>query len=163
MTDNFVLIFVLVVLLVAFDFWTVKNVTGRLLVGLRYWNESKEDGTNVWVFESREPTRPLNPTDSRIFWTALYVSPILWTVFAIVSIIKFNPQWLALVAVSLTLSTVNLVGYMKCDRDAKAKWSGYAADAMGGGGGFVGSMFRKGMTNVMFGNSGSSGAGNNGR
>ncbi len=27
------------VLLLAFDFWTVKNVSGRLLVGLRWWNE----------------------------------------------------------------------------------------------------------------------------
>ena len=53
-TDNFVLVFVVVVLLLAFDFWTVKNVTGRLLVGLRWWNEVKEDGTNVWIFESRQ-------------------------------------------------------------------------------------------------------------
>jgi hypothetical protein len=29
----------MVTLLLAFDFWTVKNVTGRLLVGLRWWNE----------------------------------------------------------------------------------------------------------------------------
>jgi hypothetical protein len=34
------------------DFWTVKNVSGRLLVGLRWWNEIKEDGESVWVFES---------------------------------------------------------------------------------------------------------------
>lgn len=24
----------------------------RLLVGLRWWNEVKEDGTEVWIFES---------------------------------------------------------------------------------------------------------------
>lgn len=27
------------VTLLAFDFWTVKNVSGRLLVGLRWWNK----------------------------------------------------------------------------------------------------------------------------
>ncbi len=32
-------IFIVVVLLFAFDFWTVKNVTGRLLVGLKWWSE----------------------------------------------------------------------------------------------------------------------------
>jgi len=53
-TNNFVLVFVIVVLLLSFDFWTVKNVTGRLLVGLRWWNEVREDGTNYWVFESRQ-------------------------------------------------------------------------------------------------------------
>lgn len=45
--------FVIIILLLSFDFWTVKNVTGRLLVGLRWWNEIKEDGSNLWIFESR--------------------------------------------------------------------------------------------------------------
>ena len=26
---------------------------GRLLVGLRWWNDVKDDGSNVWVFESK--------------------------------------------------------------------------------------------------------------
>ena len=51
--NDFITGFICCVLLLAFDFWTVKNVTGRLLVGLRWWNEVKEDGTNVWVFESK--------------------------------------------------------------------------------------------------------------
>ena len=42
------------ILLHSFDFWTVKNVSGRLLVGLRWWNEIHEDGSNIWVFESKE-------------------------------------------------------------------------------------------------------------
>lgn len=33
-----------VIVLSAFDFWTVKNVTGRLLVGLRWWSEPRVDG-----------------------------------------------------------------------------------------------------------------------
>ena len=37
-TSNFVLVCVVCILLLAFDFWTVKNVSGRLLVGLRWWN-----------------------------------------------------------------------------------------------------------------------------
>lgn len=51
-TDNFTLVFVITILLLAFDFWTVKNISGRLLVGLRWWNEIQPDGTNKWVFES---------------------------------------------------------------------------------------------------------------
>ena len=41
---NYIFAFVLVMLSLAADFWTVKNVSGRLLVGLRWWNEIKEDG-----------------------------------------------------------------------------------------------------------------------
>jgi hypothetical protein len=51
-TDNFTLVFVITILLLAFDFWTVKNISGRLLVGLRWWNEIQPDGSNKWVFES---------------------------------------------------------------------------------------------------------------
>jgi len=53
-TSNFVIVFVITVLLLAFDFWTVKNVSGRMLVGLRWWNEVKDDGSNEWIFESRQ-------------------------------------------------------------------------------------------------------------
>jgi hypothetical protein len=30
----------------------VKNVTGRLLVGLRWWNEGNSETGNAWRFES---------------------------------------------------------------------------------------------------------------
>lgn len=31
-----------------------QNVSGRLLVGLRWWNQVDEDGKSQWVFESRK-------------------------------------------------------------------------------------------------------------
>lgn len=44
----------LVVVLLALDFWTVRNVSGRTLVGLRFWNQVDEDGSSYWVFEHRD-------------------------------------------------------------------------------------------------------------
>lgn len=32
----------------------MKNVTGRLMVGLRWWNYVDDDGVSHWVFESRK-------------------------------------------------------------------------------------------------------------
>lgn len=55
-SGHFVELFLTVILLLAFDFWTVKNVTGRLLVGLRWWNKVDEDGTSTWMFESKKVT-----------------------------------------------------------------------------------------------------------
>lgn len=49
-----VLNFVLIILFSSAEFWVVKNVSGRLLVGLRWWNEVREDGRSVWLFESRD-------------------------------------------------------------------------------------------------------------
>ena len=45
-------VFIAVAILSAFDFWVVKNLTGRILVGLRWWSQIREDGTEEWIFES---------------------------------------------------------------------------------------------------------------
>ncbi|OTF80893.1 hypothetical protein BLA29_006778, partial [Euroglyphus maynei] len=45
--------FVILVFLISLDFWLVKNITGRLLVGLRWWNYIDDDGQSHWVFENR--------------------------------------------------------------------------------------------------------------
>ncbi|KAL3762220.1 hypothetical protein ACHAWU_004758 [Discostella pseudostelligera] len=43
---------VLCILLLAADFWVVKNITGRLLVGLRWWNKvDPVSGKTNWIFE----------------------------------------------------------------------------------------------------------------
>ena len=43
------------------DFWITKNISGRFLVGLRWWNEVKKDGKEVWIFESKnEKPKNLN-------------------------------------------------------------------------------------------------------
>lgn len=52
--DSFITSFVFVILLLSADFWTVKNITGRLLVGLRWWNYVDDNGASHWVYESKE-------------------------------------------------------------------------------------------------------------
>jgi hypothetical protein len=49
---SYVINFVVTAALLAIDFWIVKNVTGRLLVGLRWWNDVDEQGRSTWRFES---------------------------------------------------------------------------------------------------------------
>jgi hypothetical protein len=53
-TSNYILSIVIVVVLLSMDFWNTRNVCGRTLVGLRYWNQVDEDGESAWVFESRD-------------------------------------------------------------------------------------------------------------
>eukprot|EP01111_Echinosteliopsis_oligospora_P016372 TRINITY_DN6779_c0_g1_i1.p1 TRINITY_DN6779_c0_g1~~TRINITY_DN6779_c0_g1_i1.p1 ORF type:complete len:214 (-),score=68.43 TRINITY_DN6779_c0_g1_i1:51-692(-) len=121
---SFVIMFVVITLLVAFDFWTVKNVTGRLLVGLRWWNEVHEDGTNRWIFESVEDKSIINDTESKIFWISLFITPVIWGLMFLSAI--FNILWLPVVAISLALSSANVYGYWKCSRDAKKRLQGAA-------------------------------------
>lgn len=53
-SSGFIVNFVIIIILLSMDFWTVKNITGRLLVGLRWWNYVDEEGVSHWVFESRK-------------------------------------------------------------------------------------------------------------
>lgn len=119
--DSYVFIFVVCILLLAFDFWTVKNVSGRLLVGLRWWNKINEDGTSEWVFESHEGMAEIDPLDARVFWVGLYTTPAIWAFLFIIAVLKFNVQWAVIVMVALTLSGANIIGYTKCKKDAKQK------------------------------------------
>ncbi|KAJ2156752.1 Golgi apparatus membrane protein tvp23 [Coemansia sp. RSA 552] len=126
-TDNFILLFVLCVLTLAVDFWTVKNISGRLLVGLRWWNEVREDGTNEWIFESRDVNVPVNASDSRIFWIMLYATPAIWSLLAIAAFFSLRFQWLLIVVVAVVLAVANLIGYQRCDKDQKRRWNQLAS------------------------------------
>jgi hypothetical protein len=55
----------------------VQNISGRLLVGLRWWNEIGEEGENIWKFESIQDPSELRASDSTLFWTALVGAPAL--------------------------------------------------------------------------------------
>ncbi|CAD7972627.1 unnamed protein product [Amoebophrya sp. A120] len=139
--------FVVVTLAVAFDFWTVKNVTGRLLVGLRWWNDIQEDGSSVWVFEAGQevtdsplddqnnnstfstharPPPPLTLTpkaaaDKFIFWNGMYLWVLFWTGATVLNVLTFSFSWLLLSVCGLGFALANLVGFWKCSRDAKQR------------------------------------------
>jgi hypothetical protein len=82
------------------DFYYLKNIAGRRLVGLRWWNEvDANTGDGRWVFESLDPEtgRQINATDKRFFWLALYAQPVLWVLLAIVALVSLEFIWLTLV------------------------------------------------------------------
>lgn len=96
------MIFIITILLLAADFYYLKNIAGRRLVGLRWWNEvDAQTGDSKWVFESSDPaSRAVNATDSRFFWLALYLQPILWVVMAVLALVRLQFLWLPLVRTS---------------------------------------------------------------
>ncbi|KAH8120227.1 Golgi apparatus membrane protein TVP23 [Phellopilus nigrolimitatus] len=124
--------------------------------------EVDDDGESYWVFESRDPSRPANPIDSRMFWVALYAFPALWTVLLIVSILKFN-TFLPIVSSCprfqchkrcWLLVRKTKSNYMFSDRDAKQRWASNIAASgwnmgMGGiGGQLLGSAVKNSVGRV---------------
>lgn len=148
------MIFIITILLLAGDFYYLKNIAGRRLVGLRWWNEvDPTTGDSQWVFESLEPgTRQINSTDSRFFWLALYVQPLWWVLMAILAIIQVQFLWLPLVGesnylllscffflsqktykghtvIALALTIINTLAFSRCDKFSQA--SDFAGGAFG--------------------------------
>ncbi|KAI9680050.1 MAG: Golgi apparatus membrane protein tvp23 [Caeruleum heppii] len=130
-TSNFVLIFILTILLLAADFYYLKNIAGRRLVGLRWWNEvDASTGNSHWVFESGDPAassvgqaagvRAPNATDKRFFWMGLYVQPVLWVALAVLAVVRLQFIWLTLVAIALVLTITNTLAFSRCDKFSQA-------------------------------------------
>lgn len=121
------LIFILVVILNSLDFWFVKNVSGRILVGLRWWNEVKEDGSEKWIFESDHENRARS-IDTTVFWTSLYITPIFWGVFVILELIGLKFMWFLECLIGFILTFSNTFGYYKCSGEQKKKIKGFIED-----------------------------------
>lgn len=120
-TTNFIFTFVLCIIFLAFDFWTVKNISGRLLVGLRWWSYVREDGSNEWIFESLEDMAEISPFDARIFWGAMYINPILWALMFVIGVLRLKFEYLPIVICALVMATANGIGYIRCSSNAKNK------------------------------------------
>ncbi|XP_060520179.1 uncharacterized Golgi apparatus membrane protein-like protein CG5021 isoform X2 [Cylas formicarius] len=111
-SNSFITSFVVIVILLSMDFWTVKNITGRLMVGLRWWNYVDDDGKSHWVYESRK--NRINERESRIFWTALVLTPFIWGVFFLIALFGLKLKWMLVVLIALSLNGANLHGYIRC-------------------------------------------------
>jgi hypothetical protein len=120
-TSSYILVFVMCTILLAFDFWTVKNVSGRLLVGLRWWSYVREDGTNEWVFEALEDMSEIGPTDSRVFWYTIYGTPIAWSLLLVIGVLRLKFEYIPVILVALFLNGANCLGYYKCSASAQER------------------------------------------
>eukprot|EP00243_Klebsormidium_subtile_P004370 TRINITY_DN18349_c0_g1_i1.p1 TRINITY_DN18349_c0_g1~~TRINITY_DN18349_c0_g1_i1.p1 ORF type:complete len:188 (+),score=32.95 TRINITY_DN18349_c0_g1_i1:373-936(+) len=134
-TSSFILHFVICVVLIAFDFWTVKNVSGRRLVGMRWWNETDEEGESLWRFESldQQSMEQLSKKDGWLFWWTLYITPALWIVLGAIALIKFQFDYLLIVAVAVVLGVSNIIGFTKCRKDAKKQIQSFSQQVMAAG------------------------------
>ena len=116
-TSSYIIAFVIIILLLSADFWYIKNVSGRLLVGLRWWNNVNDDGSNEWIYECKPADRLINTNDSYSFWLCLYITPLVWLILGIGALTSFSVSWLLIVGIAISLNLANVVGYWKCQKD----------------------------------------------
>ena len=124
---SYVAVFIITTLALSADFWVTKNVTGRLMVRLRWWNRVTEDGESEWIFESHPDADKVDGFDSYFFWLVSYINVGVWILFIVFNIMSFSR--LPLCVLGIALSGSNTMGYFKCSRDQKTKLTKLATSA----------------------------------
>ncbi|CAB1338617.1 unnamed protein product [Coregonus sp. 'balchen'] len=117
LSSSFIACMVTIILFLSADFWTVKNITGRLMVGLRWWNQVDKDGKSHWVFESRKENSKqlVSDSETRVFWLGLVVCPVIW----------------AVVIMGVVLQGANLYGYVRCKVGSRTNFKDMATNYFG--------------------------------
>ena len=120
-TSNDALIMITVIIFIAADFWYTKNISGRILVGLRWWNNyDKETQGNIWKFESKNEIKESN-IDRKTFWISLYGFAACWLFLFVWECIMFNFTWAFLCLISLAISGTNVFGFFRCSKIQQKK------------------------------------------
>lgn len=83
-------------------------------MGLRWWSEINEDGSEEWIFESMGDDWAENPVNSKVFWMGMYAAFGLWLVFAFVALFSLNISGMTISSVCAMLTFINLMGYQRC-------------------------------------------------
>ena len=107
----------------SFDFWVTKNLTGKKLVGLRWFSQISETGEEEWIFESRSVNRKAHAGNIMVFWISQIVFMVFWIFVFIVNIITLSLFWIGLGYFCAMLSVLNFGCYFKCrgEHQKKAK------------------------------------------
>merc|ERR1711872_1199361 len=115
LTSSFIACFITVMILLSADFWIVKNISGRLLAGLRWWSVVDESGQLVWHYESwtSEQRQLAQQGESMYFWGTLIGCQVMWAFLATVSIFSLTLKWLLLCCLAMSLNGSNLLGYTR--------------------------------------------------
>ena len=111
--------FIVVIIIASIDFWFTKNISGRYLVGLRWWNGDDDDGENGWQWEHDDLKIARSDIDKNVFWYGIFFSTGFWFVMLVIKTLAISLFWGMLVAVCFSLSFTNLYAYYKCNSEYK--------------------------------------------
>ena len=111
--SNEAIIMFIVVLFGACDFWITKNISGRFLAGLRWYNLLKlETNTEIWVFEGKNEYNA-DFIDKGIFWYSLYFNDIVWIILFLWEIIRLKFDWSFICLILIIFTFTNTYGFYR--------------------------------------------------
>uniref|UniRef100_A0A8C7V6Y6 Golgi apparatus membrane protein TVP23 homolog n=1 Tax=Oncorhynchus mykiss TaxID=8022 RepID=A0A8C7V6Y6_ONCMY len=125
LSSSFIVCMVTVILFLSADFWTVKNITGWLMVGLRC--EKVFSFLSAWWEFEAAGVR----SKSRIFWLGLVMCPVIWVYFVYSTLFSFKIKCLAMVIMGVVLQEANLYGYVRCKVGGRTSLKNMATNYFG--------------------------------
>ena len=108
-----------IIILGAVDFWIVKNVAGRLLVGLRWWIDFNEDGEEHWKFECKVDEKENSGASDKAFWWTLILFSLIWIGLSVINILKINLTHMTICIFCTVLLIFNVYSYYRCSKVQK--------------------------------------------
>lgn len=136
---NFVLTFIFCTLFLSIDFYVSQNITGRLLVGLRWWtkdafeaiealpqpvygnslqgvrrNKTIVDEKYGYVFETLADESSVDVTDKNLFWLGTYSWALIWSLLFLLNLLSLSLTWLLFLGIANSFAWVNLVAFWRC-------------------------------------------------
>ena len=73
------------------DFWITKNITGRYLVGMRWWSYVGRDNQTHYEYESFDYEINYSPLDITIFWWGIFINVMFWSILLVINTFAINP------------------------------------------------------------------------
>lgn len=64
-------------------------------------------------------------SDSRVFWTGTYSTPVIWFVLLLIQVTKFNFFWMVTAGICFSLSLTNAQGFYYCQQSHTQKLTEY--------------------------------------
>jgi hypothetical protein len=58
----------------------------------------------------------------------LYATPAIWAFLAVIAVFRLNMAWFMVCMVAISMSTANVAGYSKCEKDFKKKTAAFVTE-----------------------------------
>ena len=109
-------VLMIVVIAAAVDFWIVKNLSGRLLVGLRWWIDFNESGEETWKSECKVDERSNSAASDKAFWWTMVLFTLIWVLLSVINVLKIDLTQITICLFCLSLLAFNLYSYYRCSK-----------------------------------------------
>ncbi|XP_059088181.1 uncharacterized Golgi apparatus membrane protein-like protein CG5021 isoform X2 [Tigriopus californicus] len=124
---GYITTFVIVVMLLSIDFWLVKNLSGRLLAGLRWWSVTDDLGQMHWRFEGWTPEERQIAYKSQVhlFWMGIIAQQTIWTILLLSALFGLKLAWMVIGSIAFSLNGANVFGYIRCRLNQRNQEAGF--------------------------------------